>query len=101
MRSQVTQINPTSLFTDLTDPRTLAFAEIYAYSNCTVLPSFTVLMTAILGGNAFYPSPTATTISFPMSADVTNTYHFPDFTLTSLTTLGSIVILVTDQAICL
>jgi hypothetical protein len=102
MSSQVTQGNPTLLFTDLADPRTLVVTEIYTYSGTDCgLPSFTVLLTAVLGGSAFYPSPIATTVSFPLSANVTNTYHFPNVTLTSLTTLGPSVILVTDQAMCL
>jgi hypothetical protein len=100
MSCQLTQGNLTSLFTDLADPRTLVFTEIYTYDGTDCAPpSFTVLCTAELGGSAFYPSPIATTVSFPFSANVTNTYHFPDVTLTSLTTLGPTVILVPDQAL--
>lgn len=90
------------MFTDLADSRTLIVTETYTYSgtDCTP-PSFTVLLTMDLGGRAFYPSPVATTVSFPFSANVvTNIYHFPDVTLNSLTTLGPTVLLVKDQAMC-
>jgi hypothetical protein len=81
--------DPTSIFRDLSIPRTLAISESISYTLCNS-ETVTQFVTLYIDGSAVYASPI--TYDFPSpSSPFIITYNFPDVTLTNLRPLETVL----------
>lgn len=83
----------TSDFTDLSYPKTLTIKETFtfaAFCNITV----TAVQTVYIGGEAFYAVPITVTSVFPT---IIKTWNYPSVTLSSITSFGPNIQLVSSS----